>query len=47
MISTEEYEHLKMIEDLRSLSAEIPDDLGRYSEKIQKAIASGVSEKRS
>ena len=34
VISTEEYEHLKMIEDLHSLSAEIPDDLSRYREKI-------------
>jgi len=45
VISTEEYEHLKMIEGLHSLSVDIPDDLSRYSEKIQKAIASGVSEK--
>ncbi len=45
VISTEEYEHLKMIEELHSLSTEIPDDLSRYSGKIQKAIASGVSKK--
>ena len=45
VISTEEYEHLKMIEELHSISAKIPDDLSRYSEKIQKAMASGVSEK--
>lgn len=45
VISTEEYGHLKMIESFHSLNAAIPDDLSRYSEKIQKAIASGVSEK--
>ena len=45
VISTEEYEHLKMIEDLYAINADIPDDLSIYSEKIQKAIASGVSEK--
>ena len=45
VISTEEYEHLKTIEELHSLSADIPDDLSRYSEKIQQALASGVSEK--
>ena len=45
VISTEEYEHLKTIEALHSLSADIPDDLSRYSEKIQQALASGVSEK--
>lgn len=45
VISTEEYEHLKMIENIHSLSAGIPDDLSRYSGKIQKAMVSGVSEK--
>ena len=45
VISTEEYEHLKMIEDLHTLSANIPDDLSKYHKKIQKAITSGVSEK--
>ena len=45
VISTEEYEHLKMIEDLHRLSMDIPDDLSRYSGKIQKAIASCISEK--
>jgi len=45
VISTEEYEHLKMIEELHSVSRGIPDDLSRYSGKIQKAIASGISEK--
>jgi len=45
VISTEEYEHLKMIEGLHGLSADIPDDLSRYSKKILKAMASGVSEK--
>ena len=45
VISTEEYEHLKMIESFHSLNATIPDNLSRYSEKIQKAMTSGVSEK--
>ena len=45
VISTEEYEHLKMIENIHSLNADIPDDLSRYSGKIQKAMVSGVSEK--
>ena len=30
-ISTEEYEHLKMIEDLLSLSKDIPDDISSYN----------------
>ena len=45
VISTEEYEHLKMIEDLHSLSADIPDNLSKYSRKIQKAKTSGISKK--
>jgi len=45
VISTEEYEHLKMIEDMHSLCADIPNDLSRYSRKIQEAISSGVSKK--
>ena len=45
VISTEEYEHLKMIEDMHRISESIPDDLSRYSRKIHNAIASGISEK--
>ena len=45
VISTEEYEHLKMIEDIHMLSNNIPDDLSRYNEKIHKAKASGISNK--
>ena len=45
VISTEEYEHLKMIEDMHRISESIPDDLSRYSRKIQKALVSGISEK--
>jgi len=45
VISTEEYEYLKMIEDMHSLSRDIPNDLSRYSRKIQEAIASSVSKK--
>jgi len=45
VISTEEYEHLKTIEELYRSHANIPDDLSRYREKIQKALDSKVSEK--
>ena len=45
VISTEEYEHLKMIEDFHSASKDVPDDLSQYSKKIQKAMLSGISEK--
>jgi PHD/YefM family antitoxin component YafN of YafNO toxin-antitoxin module len=45
VISTEEYEHLKMIEDMHRVNENIPRDMSRYSRKIQKALASGISEK--
>ena len=45
VISTEEYEHLKMLEDLHLENKDIPSDLSRYGEKIRKALLSGVSEK--
>ena len=45
VISTEEYEHLKMIEDMYRISESIPNDLSRYSRKIHNATASGISEK--
>ena len=45
VISREEYEHLKMLEEFYRFSANMPDDLSRYDKKIQKAMVSGVSEK--
>ncbi len=45
VISTEEYEHLKMIEEIHILNSTIPDDLSQYTRKIQKAMDSGISEK--
>ena len=45
VISTEEYEHLKMIEEIHTLNSIIPDDLSQYTQKIQKAMDSGISEK--
>jgi len=45
VISTEEYEHLKAIEELHMQYADIPDDLSRYEKKIKMAMASGVSTK--
>ena len=43
VISTEEYEHLKMIEEIHMLNDKIPEDLNRYELKIKNAIASGIS----
>ncbi len=45
VISTEVYEHLKTIEEFHLAYKEIPDDLSRYSGKVKKAIASGISDK--
>ena len=45
VISTEEYEYLKMIEDIHSANEDIPDDLSQYSRRIKQAIVSGVSKK--
>ena len=45
VISTEEYERLKMLENFHLTSKDIPSDLSQYSEKIQKALLSGISEK--
>ena len=45
VISTEEYEHLKSIEELHELSADIPDDLSRFAREIKKGMASKISDK--
>lgn len=45
VISTEEYEHLKALEELVSMQAYIPDDLSHYAEKVKKGMRSPVSQK--
>ncbi len=45
VISTEEYEHLKMIEEIHTFNSSMPDDLSQFTKKIQKAMDSGISEK--
>ncbi len=45
VISTEEYEHLKMIEEIHALNSSMPNDLSQFTKKIQKAMNSDISDK--
>ena len=45
VISTEEYEHLKALEELVSMQVNITDDLSHFANKVKTGMNSPVSQK--